>query len=162
MAPMSVLPIRVIAVVPAALLLLQPLLGQQGGASPQPVAPTVQPGAGTASPPPTTAPATVPPVWTPPPPSQPLPAIPQEHPEPAYVSGRVISDDGRPLTGQVTIESVCDGVSHVEGFADSEGGFAFRLGDRNSGMFQDASVSSRTITSASRTPRCRVAAPQST
>jgi tetratricopeptide (TPR) repeat protein len=53
-----------------------------------------------------------------------------------------MSDDGQPFTGQVTIESVCDGVSHVEGLADASGAFGIRLGDRHNGTFQDASLSS--------------------
>jgi tetratricopeptide (TPR) repeat protein len=53
-----------------------------------------------------------------------------------------MSDDGQPFTGPVSIESVCDGVSHSEGFADKNGAFGFRLGDRNSGIVQDASVRS--------------------
>jgi tetratricopeptide (TPR) repeat protein len=134
---MSLSSVRAIAVVPAALLLLQPIFGQQSGAPSQP-----QPDAGAASPQPTATPATVPPVWTPPPASEPPPGLPQEHPEPVYVSGRVISDDGQPFTDPVTIESVCDGASHAEGFAGKNGDFGFRLGDRNSGIIQDASVSS--------------------
>jgi tetratricopeptide (TPR) repeat protein len=137
--------IRVIAVVPAALL-LQPVFGQQSGAPPQPAAPIAQPGAGATSPPPsatpTPEPTTVPPIRTLPPPSEPPPAIPQEHPEPIYVSGRVVSDDGQPFTDPVAIESVCDGISHAVGFAGRNGDFAFRLGDQNSGIVQDASASS--------------------
>jgi tetratricopeptide (TPR) repeat protein len=85
---------------------------------------------------------TVPPVWTPPPASQPPPAIPQEHPAPIWVTGRVMSDDGRPFADPVMVETVCDGVSHAEGFAAPNGEFGFRLGDSNSGIIQDASVSS--------------------
>jgi len=143
---MSLTSVRAIAVLPAALLLLQPVFGQQSGASPQPEAPVTQPGVGTTSPPPSvtpaTAPTTVPPVWTPPPASQPPPAIPHEHPEPIYVTGRVMSDDGRPFTDPVMIETVCDGISHAEGFAGRNGDFGFRLGDRNGGIIQDASVGS--------------------
>src|ERR1035441_1450155 len=91
---------------------------------------------------PTNVPTTVAPVWTPPPSSQPPPGIPQEHPEPIFVSGRVMSDDGQPFTDPVVLESVCDGISHAEGFADRNGNFGFRLGDPNSGIMQDASVGS--------------------
>jgi len=59
-----------------------------------------------------------------------------------WVSGRVMTDDGRPITDQVRIESVCDGVSHSEGFASANGDFSVRLGDSNSGIIQDASVRS--------------------
>ncbi len=127
----------------AAFLLLQPVCGQQPGASPQPSSPTAQPPAAAAPiPPPASAPAVTAPIWSPPLSSQPPPAIPQEHPEPFYVSGRVMSDDGRPFADPVVIESVCDGVSHSEGFADRSGAFGFRLGDPNGGTIQDASVRS--------------------
>jgi tetratricopeptide (TPR) repeat protein len=53
-----------------------------------------------------------------------------------------MADDGRPFADPVTIESVCDGISHAEGFAEPNGNFGFRLGDSNSGIIQDASVSS--------------------
>ena len=143
---MSLASVRAIAFFPAVLLLLQPVFGQQRGAPPQPAAPIAQPGAGTTSPLPANTPTNVPPtnapVWTPPPSSQPPPAIPQEHPEPVFVSGRVMSDDGQPFTDPVVLESVCDGISHAEGFADRNGNFGFRLGDRNSGIIQDASVGS--------------------
>ena len=147
---MSLTSVRAINVFPVALLLLQPVFGQQIGRSPQPAAPVTQPAAGTASPPPsaapTTAPATVPPpVWTPAntaePPHPTAPFDPEEPREAVYISGRVISDDGRPLTDRATIESVCDGVTHTEGYTDGKGDFGFRLGDRNSGIMQDASVS---------------------
>jgi tetratricopeptide (TPR) repeat protein len=52
----------------------------------------------------------------------------------------VISDDGRPFTDPVMIESVCDGISHAEGFTDRNGDFGIRLGDPNGGIIQDASV----------------------
>ena len=143
---MSLASVRAIAFFPAALLLLPSVFGQQRGTFPQPAAPITQPGAGTTSPPPaatpTNVPTTVAPVWTPPPSSQPPPGLPQEHPEPIFVSGRVMSDDGQPFTDPVVLESVCDGTSHAEGFADRNGNFGFRLGDRNSGIIQDASVGS--------------------
>jgi tetratricopeptide (TPR) repeat protein len=137
---------RAAAVLAAALLLLQPVFGQSRGGSQAPAAPVAQPGAGSiGSPPstaPSTAPASIPPLWSPPPSSQPPPAVPQQNPEPIFVTGRVMSDDGLPFSDPVAIESVCDGASHTEGFTDSKGGFGFRLGDPNSGVMQDASVSS--------------------
>ena len=127
--------VRAVAIVPAALLLFHPAFGQQVGDPPQPAAPIVQPA-------PAPAPVVVLPNRTPPPPSSPPPAIPQEHPAPIYVSGRVATDDGSPFADPVVIESVCDGVSHAEGFAGPNGDFGFRLGDSNSGIMQDASVRS--------------------
>jgi tetratricopeptide (TPR) repeat protein len=53
-----------------------------------------------------------------------------------------MSDDGQPFTDRVAIESVCDGVTRTEGYADKKGDFGVRVGDRNSGIIQDASVSS--------------------
>jgi tetratricopeptide (TPR) repeat protein len=138
--------VRAIHVFPVALLLLQPVYGQQGGASPQP-APVTQPSGGTASPPPSStptaaAPATVPStVWTPAPAPQAAPPIPQPNAGPVSVSGRVMTDDGQPFTDRVAIESVCDGVPRTEGYADKKGDFGVRVGDPNSGIIQDASVS---------------------
>ena len=119
---------RALAVALAALLLLCPAFGQQSGDAPLPAAPVMP------------APVVVQPVPTPPPPSAPPPAIPQEHPPPIYVTGRVMADDGRPFADPVTIESVCDGLSHAEGFAGPDGSFGVRLGDSNGGITQDASV----------------------
>jgi tetratricopeptide (TPR) repeat protein len=53
-----------------------------------------------------------------------------------------MSDDGQPFSDRVAIESVCDGVTRTEGYADKKGDFGVRVGDRNSGIIQDASVSS--------------------
>ena len=134
--------VRAIHLFPVALLLLQPVFGQQNGASPQPAPPAAQTGAGTASPPsatPAPAPAaTVPsPSWAPEPPATNR----EEASGPVYVSGRVMSDDGQPFTDRVVIESVCDGVPRTEGYADKKGDFGVRVGDGNSGIIQDASVS---------------------
>jgi len=52
-----------------------------------------------------------------------------------------MSDDGQPFTDRVVIESVCDGVPRTEGYADKKGDFGVRVGDGNSGIIQDASVS---------------------
>jgi tetratricopeptide (TPR) repeat protein len=55
-----------------------------------------------------------------------------------------MADDGRPFADPVTIESVCDGISHAEGFAGANGEFGFRLGDSNGGIPQDASAGAST------------------
>jgi len=47
---------------------------------------------------------------------------------PLRVSGRVAIDDGSPLTFPATIERVCAGNPHAEGYTDSEGNFALTLG----------------------------------
>jgi hypothetical protein len=47
---------------------------------------------------------------------------------PLRVSGRVAIDDGSPLGFPATIERVCAGNRHAEGYTDSEGNFALVLG----------------------------------
>lgn len=56
---------------------------------------------------------------------------------PVFLSGRVAIDDGSALPGPVTIERVCNGVSHAEGYADAGGNFGIQLGNEQ-GVFQDA------------------------
>jgi tetratricopeptide (TPR) repeat protein len=46
-------------------------------------------------------------------------------------------DDGSPLPGPVTIERVCNGVTHAEGYTDTKGNFGIQLGNEQ-GVFQDA------------------------
>ncbi|MEO8594573.1 MAG: tetratricopeptide repeat protein [Candidatus Solibacter sp.] len=62
----------------------------------------------------------------------------QNLPQPIYVSGRVLLEDGTAPTDPVTIETVCNGAAHAEGYVDSKGYFSVELG-RRSGMIQDAS-----------------------
>jgi tetratricopeptide (TPR) repeat protein len=57
------------------------------------------------------------------------------------LSGRVAIDDGSALPGPVTIERVCNGNSHTEGFTDMKGTFGIQLGNE-SGVFQDATEDS--------------------
>jgi hypothetical protein len=47
-------------------------------------------------------------------------------------------EDGTVPTGQVVIETVCNGIGHSEGYTDSKGYFGIELGARN-GMINDAS-----------------------
>jgi tetratricopeptide (TPR) repeat protein len=56
---------------------------------------------------------------------------------PIFLSGRVVVDDGSPLPGPVTIERVCNGVTHAEGYTDTKGSFGIQLGNEQ-GVFQDA------------------------
>jgi tetratricopeptide (TPR) repeat protein len=58
---------------------------------------------------------------------------------PIFVSGRVVLEDGTAPTGQVVIETVCNGSPHAEGYTDTKGYFSIQLGARNTGMIQDAS-----------------------
>ncbi len=46
-------------------------------------------------------------------------------------------DDGSPLPGPATIERVCNGVTHAEGYTDTKGNFGIQLGNEQ-GVFQDA------------------------
>jgi Tfp pilus assembly protein PilF len=58
-------------------------------------------------------------------------------PVPIFLTGRVAIDDGSELPGPVTIERVCNGATHTEGFTDMKGTFGIQLGNE-SGVFQDA------------------------
>ena len=60
-------------------------------------------------------------------------------PQPIFVTGRVMIDDGTPLPNSVVIERVCGGSRHAEGYTDSKGFFGIELGGRNNGIMQDAS-----------------------
>jgi tetratricopeptide (TPR) repeat protein len=59
-------------------------------------------------------------------------------PQPIFVSGRVVTEDGTALPGSVTIETVCSGSPHAEGYSDGKGYFTIELGART-GVIQDAS-----------------------
>ena len=59
-------------------------------------------------------------------------------PQPIFVSGRVMVEDGSPLPSPATIETVCNGSPHAEGYTDGKGYFSVELGARN-GVMQDAS-----------------------
>jgi len=47
---------------------------------------------------------------------------------PIRVSGHVVIDDGSPLSFPATIERLCNGNPHAEGYTDSDGNFALILG----------------------------------
>ena len=59
-------------------------------------------------------------------------------PQPIFVSGRVMMEDGTPPPDSAIIETVCNGSTHSEGYTDARGYFAIELGRRN-GVIQDAS-----------------------
>ena len=59
-------------------------------------------------------------------------------PQPIFVSGRVTIEDGTALPGSITIETVCNGSPHAEGYTDARGYFSIELGART-GVIQDAS-----------------------
>jgi tetratricopeptide (TPR) repeat protein len=59
---------------------------------------------------------------------------------PLLITGRVISDDGSPLGQAVSVSTICYGIERTEAYTDSKGGFSFQFGERNNGVFQDASI----------------------
>jgi tetratricopeptide (TPR) repeat protein len=59
---------------------------------------------------------------------------------PIYLTGRVAIDDGSALPGPVTIERVCNGSTHTEGYTDMKGTFGIQFGNE-AGVFQDATDS---------------------
>jgi len=59
-------------------------------------------------------------------------------PQPIFVSGRVMMEDGTAAPSSVIIETVCNGSTHAQGYTDARGYFAIELGARN-GVIQDAS-----------------------
>jgi tetratricopeptide (TPR) repeat protein len=59
---------------------------------------------------------------------------------PIFLTGLVAIDDGSPLPGPVTIERVCNGATHTEGYTDMKGSFGIQFGNE-SGVFQDATDS---------------------
>jgi tetratricopeptide (TPR) repeat protein len=60
-------------------------------------------------------------------------------PQPIFISGRVMMEDGTPPPDSVVMERVCNGQAHSEGYTDSKGYFGFELGRKNNGMMHDAS-----------------------
>ena len=60
-------------------------------------------------------------------------------PQPIFISGRVMMEDGTPPPEPATIETVCNATTHKEGYTDSKGYFSLELGSRNSSMIADAS-----------------------
>jgi tetratricopeptide (TPR) repeat protein len=66
---------------------------------------------------------------------------------PLRVSGRVAIDDGSPLSFPATIERVCAGNRHAEGYTDSEGNFALVLGQHPDviGDATETSISSNRV-----------------
>jgi tetratricopeptide (TPR) repeat protein len=59
-----------------------------------------------------------------------LPA-PDVTPRPIFLSGKVIVDDGTPLTDSVMIQSICKGRIRTEGHTDSKGHFSFEINSLN-------------------------------
>ena len=52
----------------------------------------------------------------------------------AFITGKVVLDDGTQLTESASIQTLCRGHKQTVAHTDSHGGFSFELGDRNSAM----------------------------
>ena len=61
-----------------------------------------------------------------------------------FLSGKVILDDGTPLTEPAAIQTICRGQKHTEAYTDSHGNFSFEVGrsaNANSAGLADADTS---------------------
>ncbi len=71
---------------------------------------------------------------------------PDNTPRSYFMSGKVVVDDGTPLTDPAAVQSVCQGNIHTEGYTDSKGHFSFEINslkDKNNAGNDQASDSSR-------------------
>ena len=64
-------------------------------------------------------------------------------PRPVFLSGRVITDDGAPLPGNINIQSVCATQQHVVAHTSSSGDFSFLWANTASTVIGDASDGGR-------------------
>src|SRR5947208_1177177 len=112
----------------ATALLTQAAFGQaQGGGTPPPTGTggTGPAAGGTGTGTGTGGRGTVPSVISPPTTTQPNTQTPQAMPQPIFISGRVMLEDGTPPPDSVVMERVCNGQAHSEGYTDSKGYFGF-------------------------------------
>ncbi len=58
--------------------------------------------------------------------------VPQQQATTHLLSGKVVLEDGSPLTDQATIQSICKGLRHGETYTDSNGNFSFEFGKQRS------------------------------
>jgi len=68
--------------------------------------------------------------------STPSTSLPRENPQNlgrVFLSGKVVLDDGTPLTESATIQTICKGQRRNETYTDSHGNFSFEFGDRRPG-----------------------------
>jgi TolA-binding protein len=70
--------------------------------------------------------------------TNPNPSTTPNIPQPIFLSGRVVVDDGSPLPEPATIIRVCNGNPRSEGYTDAQGNFGIELGNEL-GVMQDAS-----------------------
>lgn len=50
-----------------------------------------------------------------------------------FIRGKVVLDNGDPLSEPVRLQTICQGRLHTEGYTDSKGHFSFEVGSRNGG-----------------------------
>lgn len=62
-----------------------------------------------------------------------------EIPRPIYLTGKVVSSQGQPLSEPVPIQRVCGTTARREGYTDTHGNFSIMIGDGSTNAFQDAS-----------------------
>ncbi|MGH9503199.1 MAG: tetratricopeptide repeat protein [Terriglobales bacterium] len=73
----------------------------------------------------------------------------------AFLSGKVVLDDGTQLSESATIQTICSGRKQTVAHTDSHGGFSFELGDRSAAStdFSGADVDTMGSTSFGRQPQ---------
>jgi tetratricopeptide (TPR) repeat protein len=65
-----------------------------------------------------------------------------------YVSGKVVADDGNPITDEVLIQSNCEGNVRTEGYTDRKGTFSFEFGNTKNRMLSETGLATDTTTTA--------------
>lgn len=66
------------------------------------------------------------------------------HPS-TFISGKVVLDDGTPLTESAAIETICRGNRHTVAYTDSHGSFSFQFGDPTLSATADLSDASNNM-----------------
>jgi tetratricopeptide (TPR) repeat protein len=84
------------------------------------------------------------------PPSAPFPV--DTH-GPAFLSGKVVIDDGTPLSDEALIQSVCKGTVRAEGYTDRKGGFSVDLNRSARQMVASAEENDSGLSAALTAPR---------
>ena len=59
-----------------------------------------------------------------------------------YVSGKVVIDDGAPISDRVLIESNCEGTVKTEGYTDKKGAFSFEFANTRNRVLSEAGLAS--------------------
>lgn len=62
-----------------------------------------------------------------------------------FISGKVVLDDGTPLSEPVPIETICLGNRHTVAYTDRHGSFTFQFGDPNAAASPDLSDASNSM-----------------